>query len=169
MKRFFTLVELMLGVSISSIVFIVLMGLVLNVSLVVRDLYADYLLTNHARFVRYVLINGVGPTGGFSSAKGEFTKAGQSKIFFNSVKSSDYVFGHDLATNGQVSVDVLDSMNFADEILLPPTITVLEDSLSIETLDCGYGHEIFVRSYLGRRIWGRDYEFGIMIRSLGTN
>ncbi len=168
-KRFFTLVELMIAISISSIIFVVLMGLVLNVSLMVRDIYADQVLSNYARFARYVLINGAGDNGGFASAKGTFTKDAVGNISFTSLKGSEYTLGEDLVADNDIEIDILDSVTYAGEKLLTPAIKVLDGAqLTIETSDTGFGQEIFVRSYLERQIWGRKYELGILARSIGS-
>lgn len=169
-KRFFTLVELMIAISISSIIFVILMGLVLNVSLMVRDIYADQVLNNYARFARYVLINGAGDNGGFASAKGEFTKDNAGNISYQSLKGSAYTLGEDLVANNEINIDILDSVNFEGEKLLTPVIKVLDgDQLTIDNSNnTGFGQEIFIRSYLERKIWGRTYELGFLARSVGS-
>ena len=170
-KKLFTLVELMIGVSLSSIVFIILMSMIMNVTWLVRDLYADQTINNYSRFCRYVLMNGVGDTRGLSSIKSVIA-SGDSGYTYKAGSTTSYNFtttpiaeGDDIVVNLPSSALRTAERNllFEGESLLLPPVTIIDSSF-FENDKSGEGK--VSTYYLKRRVWGKDYVMGTVIKSV---
>ena len=167
-KKNFTIIEMIIALLISSTVFIILMGMVMNVAWLVRDNYIAQSLTNHSRYIRYIVLNGSATSGGLSSAIGNIEPTG-GNLSYSTSKSEDYNLSEAISTPGYTpttnSVEVTtanDTISFDGEKQLPASIKLLQgNKLTVEAS----GKDVYIRSYLSRRIMGRTYEMGILIRS----
>lgn len=170
-KKLFTLIELMIGVALSSIVFVILMSMIMNVTWLVRDLYADQTINNYSRFCRYVLMNGVGDTRGLSSIQG-VVSTGDSGYTYKAGSTTPYNFqSTPLALGDDIVVNLPDSsirteesnLLFSGESLLMPPVTVI-DSTFLQDDKSGEGK--VSKYYLKRRVWGKDYVMSTVIKSV---
>jgi hypothetical protein len=171
-KKLFTLVELMIGVVLSSIVFVILMSMIMNVTWLVRDLYADQTLNNYSRYCRYVLLNGVGDTRGLASMKnvvdvsdtGYTYKAGSTGVYNFSL--TPIAEGDDIRVELPMS-SIHNSerkLLFGGESLLVSPVTVVNSSFF---KDDSAGDGKVSEFYIKRRVWGKDYVIGNVIKTVG--
>ncbi|MCK5834111.1 MAG: hypothetical protein KAG98_00085 [Lentisphaeria bacterium] len=164
----FTIIEMIIALMISSAVFIILMGMVMNVAWLVRDNYIAQSLTNHSRYIRYIVLNGNATSGGLSSAIGDIEPTG-GKLSYSTSKSEDYDLAEAISTPGytpttnEVEILTADStISFDGENQLPASTKLLQGNKL--TVDAS-GKDVYIRSYLSRSIMGRTYEMGILIRT----
>ncbi len=114
-RRKLTLIELMIAITLSSVVFSMMMISLLQMSYLTRDLITDFSLGSFARLARYQLLRGTKNYGGLATAE-SFQYDDSSDQYNYSSYDGEYLFSKDSSGYNQVTVSLSDRLNMSSSL-----------------------------------------------------
>lgn len=175
-KNYFTLVELLIAIAVSSIIVAMVLTVIMQVAYVTRDMVTDYSLTTQGRLVRYQLMRGNSSMPGLSSGKDLQVSNGSIKykaykpgVAYAFSRGENYsVCDIDLSDRLKVSNEVYEEELFLPTVIIDESLTKAAklEYKKDEGKDLKDIHNSFVRLWIKRDYQGKRYVIEQVIKTV---